>query len=238
MGKRIIQRRRGRGTPAYRVRKRAFSISVSYPDLSPDQTVRGEIIDILHNVAHNAPLAKIKANIDGKEIFFYNIAAFSCYTGQHIEIGKNASISPGNIVYLANVPPGTDVFNIEIIPGGNGKLARASSAKVVKREGDKVIVLLPSKKEVALPLYAKATVGIPAGIGRVEKPFVKAGNKWHKMKAKGKLYPRTSAVKMNVVNHPFGSGRGKHIKPKIAHWNAPPGAKVGLIRPRRTGRKK
>jgi len=43
---------------------------------------------------------------------------------------------------------------------------------------------------------------------------------------------------MNKVDHPFGSGRGKNIKSKIAKRNASPGKKVGLIRPRRTGRKK
>jgi ribosomal protein L2 len=43
---------------------------------------------------------------------------------------------------------------------------------------------------------------------------------------------------MNVIDHPFGSGRGKRIKSKIAKRGAPPGRKVGLIRPRRTGRRK
>ena len=61
-------------------------------------------------------------------------------------------------------------------------------------------------------------------------------------KSKGKLWPRTSAVKMNAVDHPFGSGRGKNIshggKGKIPKRNAPPGAKVGTLRPRRTERKK
>ena len=59
------------------------------------------------------------------------------------------------------------------------------------------------------------------------------------MKSKGRLYPRTSAVAMNVVDHPFGSGRGKNIgKTSIAPKNAPPGRKVGLLRPRRTGKRK
>jgi len=66
----------------------------------------------------------------------------------------------------------------------------------------------------------------------------KAGNKWHAMKSRNKLWPRTSAVKMNAIDHPFGSGRGKRIKSKIAKRNAPAGKRVGLIRPRRTGRKK
>ena len=57
-------------------------------------------------------------------------------------------------------------------------------------------------------------------------------------KTKSKLWPRTSAVKMNAIDHPFGGGRGKRIKSKIAQRFSSPGQKVGLIRPRRTGRRK
>jgi large subunit ribosomal protein L2 len=72
----------------------------------------------------------------------------------------------------------------------------------------------------------------------VEKPILKAGRKFYIMKAKSKLWPRTSAVAMNKIDHPFGSGRGKRVKSKIAKRNAAPGKKVGHLRPRRTGRKK
>ena len=58
------------------------------------------------------------------------------------------------------------------------------------------------------------------------------------MLAKGRKWHRTSAIKTNAIDHPFGGGRGKRIKSKIAKRNAPPGAKVGHIRPSRTGRKK
>ena len=61
-------------------------------------------------------------------------------------------------------------------------------------------------------------------------------------KTKSKLWPRTSAVKMNAIDHPFGSGRGKNLTHgnlgKIPKRNAPPGAKVGSIRARRTGKRK
>ena len=97
---------------------------------------------------------------------------------------------------------------------------------------------MPSKKEKKFHQNCRATIGIIAGHGRLEKPFVKAGKKYYLKKAKSKLWPRTSAVKMNVIDHPFGSGRGKNVKSKIAKRNAPPGAKVGLIRPKRVGRKK
>jgi len=97
---------------------------------------------------------------------------------------------------------------------------------------------MPSKKEIMFDEKCRATIGTIAGQGRLDKPIVKAGKMWHMMKARNKLWPRTSAVKMNIIDHPFGSGRGKRIKAKIAKLNAPPGANVGLIRPRQTGRRK
>ena len=59
------------------------------------------------------------------------------------------------------------------------------------------------------------------------------------MKARGRLYPQTSGVAMNAVDHPFGSGRGRHAgKPTVPPRHAPPGRKVGQIKARKTGRGK
>jgi len=53
------------------------------------------------------------------------------------------------------------------------------------------------------------------------------------------LYPHISGVAQNANDHPFGSGRGRHIgKAKAAPRFAPPGRKVGQIAPKRTGRKR
>ncbi|MCS7134648.1 MAG: 50S ribosomal protein L2 [Candidatus Pacearchaeota archaeon] len=234
MGKRIIQQARGHGSPVYRTRKKAFRISVSYPPLKEEGSAK--VVKLLNSTAYTAPIAKISFN--GK--IFYNIAAEGLTEGEEIMIGKNAPIKAGNITYLENLPIGTEVFNIETFPGSGGKLVRSSGtcAKVI-RKGEIITLLMPSKKEKEFHPNARATIGKVAGSGRIEKPFVKAGKKFYKMKARGgKVWPRTSAVKMNAVDHPFGSGRGKRIKSKIAKRHAPPGAKVGHIRPRRTGRKK
>ena len=60
-----------------------------------------------------------------------------------------------------------------------------------------------------------------------------------KMKAKNHLYPRTASCAMNAVDHPFGNKRSsRKSKARVAPKNAPPGRKVGMIRARRTGRKK
>ena len=122
-------------------------------------------------------------------------------------------------------------------PGDGGKIARTSGnfAVVSKTSPEKVTLMLSSKKEINFNPECRATIGIVAGQGRKLKPVVKAGKKWHMMKARNKFWPRTSAVKFNAVDHPFGSGRGKRIKSKIAKRNAPAGAKVGHLRPSRTG---
>ncbi|MEK6800500.1 MAG: 50S ribosomal protein L2, partial [Nanoarchaeota archaeon] len=84
-------------------------------------------------------------------------------------------------------------------------------------------------------------IGIIAGGGRTEKIWLKAGRRYYAMKARNKLYPKTSAGSMNATDHPFGSGRGGPTyggkASSIAPKNAPPGRKVGILRPRRTGRK-
>jgi len=97
---------------------------------------------------------------------------------------------------------------------------------------------MPSKKEKKFKKNCRAIVGTIAGQGRIDKPILKAGKQYFIKKTKSKLWPRTSAVKMNAIDHPFGSGRAKNPKSKIAKRNAPPGRKVGLLRPRRTGKKK
>ena len=230
MGKRIIQQARGHGSFTYRVRRKAYIYRIGYPIIGG----KGKVIALVNSPAHSAPLAKILLN--GK--IFYNLAGKNLVEGQEVEIGNR--IMQGDISELKNIPTGTQIYNLEANPGDGGKFIRAggSSAMITKKFSGKAAILMPSKKEIILEDGCRATIGVIAGEGRLDKPIVKAGKKWHMMKNRNKLYPRTSAVKMNAVDHPFGSGRGKRIKSKIAKRNAPPGAKVGHLRPRRTGKKK
>jgi large subunit ribosomal protein L2 len=231
MGKSLIQQKRGKGSSTYRARAAGYKVKISYPSTEG----LGKVIKLISIAGFTSPLALIKVN---KENFF-SPATEGLFEGQDIQIGKNAEIRGGNILPLASIPTGTSIFNIETFPGSGGKLVRSSglSAKVIKKIVRKAVIELPSKEEKMLDDNCRATIGIIAGGGRVDKPFVKAGKRWHLMKARGKMYPRTSPVKMNAVCHPFGGGRGKNIgKSTIAPRNAPPGRKVGLLRPRKTGR--
>jgi large subunit ribosomal protein L2 len=230
MGKRIISQARGKGSLTYRVRKRAFQHKIGYPTA---QEGEAEILKIFHSAGHTAPLMKLKVN---EEVFF-NPAFNAAFEGQKINLGKEGG--QGSILPIEEISPGTKIYNVERNPGDGGKMIRTagSSATVFKKyPHNKVSVAMSNKKEVKISGSCRATIGQIAGSGRKLKPLIKAGKKYYKMKARSKLWPRTSAVKMNAVDHPFGSGRGKRIKSKIAKRNAPSGRRVGHLRPTRTGK--
>lgn len=232
MGKRIIQQARGHGSSTYRVSRKAFKYRIQYP---PRLNGTAKIIKLLNSIAHSAPLAKIQFE---NQIFY--IPAFNgMIEGQTIQIGTT-EIKDGNIVQLKDIPVKTKIYCIESRPGDGGRFIKTggNNAVVNRKIGNEVLILMPSKKEKKLNQNCRAIIGTIAGQGRKDKPVLKAGKQFYIKKSKSKLWPRTSAVKMNAIDHPFGSGRGKNPKSKIAKRNAPPGRKVGLIRPRRTGKRK
>lgn len=232
MGKRIIQQARGKGSSTYRVSKKAFSHKIQMPrELSGE----GTVVKILNSRAHTCPLAKVNTN-NGS---FYIPAFKNMYEGQKLNFdGKK--VENGNILKLRDIPVKTKVYCVESKPKDGGKFIKAGGnyATVSRKSGNEVFVLMPSKKEKKFNPVCRAVVGVVAGEGRLDKPIVKAGKQFHIKKSKSKLWPRTGALKVNAIDHPFGSGRGKNPKSKIAKRNAPAGAKVGLLRPRRTGKKK
>ena len=227
-----IQQARGKWGPRYRVRRKAFKFEIGYPV----EEGKGVVVSLINSPAHTYPIAKIKINNKS----FYIPAFEKMVEGQEIILGGKEA-KEGNILALKDIPLGTKVYCIESRPGDGGKLVRSggSSATITQKIDGKVAVLMPSKKEIWLNENCRTIVGTIAGDGRLEKPLMKAGKKYYVVKAKGgRVWPRTSAVKMNAVDHPFGSGRGKRIKSKIPKKFAPPGAKVGSLYPKRTGRKK
>jgi large subunit ribosomal protein L2 len=232
MGKRIIQQRRGRGGSTYRVRAKA-SLGAK-PGYLKDLSGEYEVVKLISSPGHSAPISKL-INKNGE--VFYNFAANLIYVGQKIKIKGS---KPGDIACLGDLKNGTQVFNVEHKPKDGGKFIRSggNSGTIITKNGNVVTVMFPSKKEKKLDSNCRATIGFTAGDGRLDKPILKAGKKFYIMKSKSKLWPRTSAVAMNAIDHPFGSGRGKRVKSKIAKRNSSPGKKVGHLSPKRTGRKK
>ncbi len=228
MGKNLRQQRRGRGTPRYTSPSHRFLGEVSYPIDKKD----GMIVAIKHAPGRTAPVAVVDFSGEQKLM----VPAEGMQVGHKVEFGENRR---GNVVNVGDIPEGTKIFNIELNPGDGGRLCRSSGAfAILMTQGkDKCVVMLPSKKTKVLSSMCRATIGSVAGSGRTAKPFVKAGNRFYKMRALGKMYARVSGVSMNPVDHPFG-GSAKPGKHKSVSRHAPPGRKVGSISPRRTGRRK
>jgi len=231
MGKRITQQARGKGSLTFRVRRKAYRYKLGYPKLN--ETGKAKIIKLINSSGHSSPLAKVLIN---NQVFFIP-AVNKIYEGQEIEIyGKPEN---GNILKLKEIPIGYRVCNIESVPGNGGVYSRSAgtSALITGKEQGKVEITI-NRRKIKLNENCRALIGVVSGEGRLTKPMIKAGKKHYLMLSKGRKWHRTSAVKVNAVDHPFGSGRGKRIKSKIAKRNSPPGAKVGHLRPRKTGKKK
>ncbi len=237
MGKNLISQKRGKGTSVYKAHSFKYVGEVKHhPALT--QKVDGKIIDLVHSAGHYAPIAKV-SYADGSESL--QLAPHGVKVGDIISTGPSSEVKDGNTLPLTEIPDGTLIYNIELLPGDGGKLVRSSGgfARVTAHNGDKVHVVLPSKREKVFEADCRATVGVIAGGGRPDKPLLTAGNAFKKAGARGKLYPRTSAVAMNAVSHPFGgSSSSTKGRPLIARRHAPAGAKVGALRPKRTGRGK
>ena len=241
MPKRIRQQRRGKGTAVFRAPSFNFKCKTNYraQDVAEENALGGEVIDLFDDTARTAPVMLIRYK-DGKLITLP--APYGIKVGDIVSAGARASIQKGNVLPLRSIPAGTDIYNLEIVPGDGGKLVKASggSAKVISHETGKVIVRLPSKQFKIFNPNCRATVGVIAGFGRLEKPVVKAGKHYFMQKSRGRYWPMVAGVAMNAINHPFGGKRRSTQKSMklSASRNAPPGRKVGSIAPRRTGIKK
>lgn len=233
MGKNLIQQARGKGGPVYRALGFRFAGSASITSEGP-----AKVIDLVRSRGHSAPLAHLAFDDD---TYGFMIAPEGLCVGSRIVVGGEAEPVKGNTLDLDKIPEGTMVYNIESRPGDGGKFVRGSglAARVVTKTKNKIVVELPSKARKSFHPSCRATIGVVAGGGRTDKPFLKAGNKFHKMKQKHKYWPIVSGGAMNAVDHPFGNKRSsRKSKAKPVPQGAPPGRKVGSLYAKRTGRKR
>ncbi|HXW37250.1 MAG TPA: 50S ribosomal protein L2 [Nitrososphaerales archaeon] len=238
MGKRILQRRRGKAGIQFRAPSKGKIADTRYPNLPWAESHQAMVTSILDERGRSAPLAQIRY---GEGRFAYIPAAAGLSVGRELSIGAAARVTDGNILPLSSMPEGTRICDIELRPGDGGKLVKASggSAILFSKAGGRATVRLPSGKSILVDERCRAMVGEIAGGGRKEKPFLTAGARHHAMRAAGRPYPRMRGIAMAVVYHPFGGGRHQHPgKSTSTSRNAPPGRKVGLIAPRKTGRKR
>nr|WP_320162541.1 50S ribosomal protein L2 [uncultured Methanoregula sp.] len=235
MGHRITTQSRGKGGPTYRAPSHRYKAELKH--IGDDtQKITGTVIDIEHDPARNAPIALVKLE-DGTKV--YMLVTEGLGIGESVTWAAAGEVKNGNTLTLQNIPTGTYICNIEARPNDGGKFVRASGvqAVVVDKSEDRVGIRMPSGKTKWFNARCRATVGIVAGGGRVEKPFVKAGNKYHKMQNTASNWPRVRGVAMNVIDHPFGGGGHQHTgRPKTIARGTSPGRTVGHVAARRTGK--
>ena len=242
MGRRIRVQRRGRGTSTFKASTHKRVAPAKYPPALTskehfESSVNGVIETLVHDPGRGAPLAFVRFE-NGRTC--YTITPEGTYQGQQISLGGKAPVDVGNIIPLGKIPEGTMVCDLELTPSDGGKLAKSSGAyaTVVGHTPQGTMIRLPSGRTRYIHDYCMATIGVVAGAGRTEKPFLKAGEKYHLMKAKGHKYPRTRGRAMIAAVHPYGSSKRSARKGTTVSHGAPPGQKVGLIAARGPGQKK
>jgi len=152
----------------------------------------------------------------------YILAPKDLKVGDRVQSGQGSEIRPGNAMPMRYIPVGTVVHNVELRPGGGGKMARSagSSVQLVAKEGEFATLRLPSTEMRRVPIDCVATVG---EVGNSEHELIKIGkagrNRW-----KG-VRPQTRGVAMNPVDHPHGGGEGKTSggRHPVSPWGKPEG---------------
>ncbi len=233
MGKRIISRRRGAGTPTYRSPSHRHHGAIYHP--APTLVGEGTVRGIVPAPGRTAPVAEVEAP-DGAVVRV--LASAGLATGDRIAF-QEGKVDRGSILPLARIPDGTLVSNLEVKPFDGGRLVRSagSSALVTAHSGGEVTVQLPSGAFKVFLATCRAQVGAVGGGGRGERPIIKAGKKFWATRSLARAAVKVRGVAMNPVNHPFGGGAHQHVgRPSTVSSGTWPGAKVGRFS--RSARKK
>ncbi|MDR0695719.1 MAG: 50S ribosomal protein L2 [Holosporales bacterium] len=136
----------------------------------------------------------------------YIIAPQKLKIGDAVIASDKADIKPGNMMLMKSIPVGTTIHNIELKKGKGAQLARSAGAAVqlVGRDGEYVILRLPSGEQRLVNGTCTATIGEVSNPDHQNRSYGKAGrNRWL-----GKR-PCVRGVAMNPVDHPHGGGEGK-----------------------------
>lgn len=157
----------------------------------------------------------------------YQLAPEGIKVGDEIICSETAEIKVGNRLPLKNINPGTEIFNIEMVPGSGGKLVRSagSYAVLLGVEEKYAIIRMPSKEIRKIHKECYATVGRVSNSDHINVRLGKAGrNRWKGWRS----HVRGSA--MNARDHPYGGGEGKTPrgtrKPKDPWGNVTGGRKT------------
>jgi large subunit ribosomal protein L2 len=140
--------------------------------------------------------------------------------GDTVLAGATVEARVGNALPLSGIPLGTQIHNIELVPGKGGQIVRSAgtSAQLLAKEGDSAQVRLPSGEVRRVDMRCMATVGQVGNLDHENQSIGKAGRARHKGQR-----PEVRGVVMNPRDHPHGGGEGKSptgMPPKTP-WGQP-----------------
>jgi large subunit ribosomal protein L2 len=204
---RITTRHKGSGVKRF--------IRIVNFNLAPGTKAVVEAIE--YDPGRSANIARIK---DQTNTYHYIVAAEGLTVGMKVESGAEAPISVGNRLPLRNIPNGSTIYAIEMIPGKGAQLVRSAGnrAQLVAKEEKYCQVRLPSGEVRMILSDAMAMIG---NVGNVQHQNVKYGKAGRKRKMG--IRPSVRGVVMNAVDHPHGGGDGgRHgIGGGVNHGAAP-----------------
>ncbi len=199
--------------------KRAYRI-IDFKRNKPDVPAIVETIEYDPNRTSRIALLKY---LDGERR--YVLAPLGIQVGDKIVSGPDSEIKAGNALPVVNIPLGTIIHNIELIPGQGGKIARSAGAyaQLVAKDGKFCQLKLASSEVRNVPAGCMATIG---QLGNVEHENISIG-KAGRSRWLGKR-PHVRGVVMNPVDHPLGGGEGRTSggRPPVSPWGKPEGKKT------------
>jgi len=150
----------------------------------------------------------------------YIIAPKGVTVGQQLMSGSEAPIRAGNTLPIRNIPVGTTIHCIEMMPGKGAQMARSAgtSAMLLAREGIYAQVRLRSGEIRRVHVECRATIGEVGNEEHSLRQIGKAGaNRWRGIR------PTVRGVAMNPVDHPHGGGEGKTAagRDPVSPWGTP-----------------
>ena len=150
----------------------------------------------------SARIARIK---DQHGLYHYVIASRDMKIGSKVVSGEKAPIETGNRLPLSAIPVGSQIFAVEIRPGGGGQMVRAAGTKaqLIAKEGDYAQVRMPSGEVRRFRLECMASIGV---VSNEQHQNVKIGSAGRKRRMG--FRPSVRGVVMNAADHPHGGGDG------------------------------
>jgi large subunit ribosomal protein L2 len=173
-------------------------------DFKRDKTgIVGKVIAIEYDPGRTADLALVQY-ADGEKRYILRPEGLN--VGDKVKSGSDVEIRVGNALPLANLPIGTIIHNVEIIPGKGAKLVRGAgtSAVVTANEGDYVHLKMPSGEIRKILSKGFATIGNLGNVEWKNEVFGKAGRRRHMG-----IRPTVRGVAQNPRSHPHGGGEGR-----------------------------